>query len=115
MPNITFNFLQINFLCCSRRNSNRDRTAAGTASDLDTASDTFSDFEVVQPAPPQQHSRARLRWIRAILAAIVRQRIVRAFVQLQKITKRNKAIGVADPVASRLWGQTGHWLQRHKL
>ena len=116
MPEFIFNFIQISFVCCGRRN----RRNNGPVSEPETASDidTFSDFELIQSATPRQYptlSRARLRWVRAILAAILRQRIVRAYNQLSKITKRNKAIGVPNPAVSRLWGQTGNWLQRHKL
>ena len=113
MPEISFNFIQLNFVCCSRRRRHSNHDNEATVSD--TVSDTFSDFELVIPATPPTLSRARLRWVRAILAAIVRQRIVRAFKLLTRQTKHNKAIGVPDPVASRLWGQTGNWLQRHKL
>ena len=119
MPSVSFNFVQLNFVCCSRRNRNRDcsvvsETEPATASEPDS----FSDFELVHPTNSQRYprlSRARLRWVRAIFAAILRQKICKAFIQLQKLTKRNKKLGVSDPVASRLWGQTGHWLQRHKL
>ena len=79
--------------------------------------DTFSDFEVVQLSASVNPtlSRAKLRWVRATLAAILRQRVVKAFKQLTRRTKHNKAIGVPDPAVSRLWGQTGNWLKSHKL
>ena len=87
---------------------------------LETASDTdsLSDFELVQQSPTPVHpvlSRAKLRWVRAVLAAIIRQKIVRAYNALTRLTKRNKSLGDPNPVASRLWGQTGNWLNRHKL
>ena len=110
-----FNLFQINVFCCSRRrHSNHGITELETASDPDTASDTSSEFEIVQPVYPV-FSRARLRWIRAILAAALRQRIVKAFNSLTRITKRNKAIGAPDAAASRLWSSTGRWLNSHKL
>ena len=138
MPDFTFNFIQINFTCCSRRNRglrNRDcPVALETASDTlnigttssafdrfnTDISDTYSDFELVQSATPQSVryptlSRAKLRWVRATLAAVLRQRVVKAYNQLTRRTKHNKVIGVPDPAVSRLWGQTGNWLQRHKL
>ena len=77
------------------------------------ASDTSTEFELVQSRKPW--NRARLLWIKAILAAIIRQRILRAWVQLGQIAKKNKAANKPDPAVSRLWGQTGHWLQKHKL
>ena len=127
----SFNFIQFNIFCCSRRNRD-DRSELGTLNrdtvsstlNSETASDTleiysFSDFELIQPSSTSSvhpgFSRAKLRWVKAVIAAIIRQKIVRAYNALTRLTKRNKAIGVPDPVASRLWGQTGNWLQRHKL
>ena len=133
MPEISFNFIQFNFECCSRRrrHCNRDTAATGTTLDSEAVapafdllrtdiSDTFSDFELVQSATPQpvRHStlsRAKLRWVRATLAADLRQRVVKAYNQLTKRTKHNKAIGVPDPAVSRLWGQTGNCLRNHNL
>jgi hypothetical protein len=131
MPEISFNFIQFNFECCSRRrrHCNRDTAATGTTLDSETVapafdllrtdiSDTFSDFEVIQFPTPSANptlSRAKLRWVRATLAAILRQRVVKAYNQLTRKTKHNKAIGVPDPAVSRLWGQTGNWLRNHKL
>ncbi len=126
MPEISFNFIQLNFVCCSRRrrHSNHDsETTSNRASEpafdrLSTdISDTFSDFEIVQSRPGANPtlSRAKLRWVRATLAAILRQRVVKAFSQLTRRTKHNKSIGAPDPAVSRLWGQTGNWLKKHKL
>ena len=111
----SFNFLQINIFCCNRRKRSDQTVSDETASDIGT----FSDFELVHSATSQPlqpvYSRAKLRWVRATLAAILRQRVVKAFNQLGKITRHNKAIGVPDPAVSRLWGQTGNWLKNHKL
>ena len=124
MPEFAITFLQINFSCCGRRNRriNRTTSESDTVPNTfsDTASDTLeidslSDFELIQPVPSPTLSRAKLRWVRATLAAILRQRVVRAYNQLTKLTKRNKAIGVPDPAVSRLWGQTANWLKNHKL
>ena len=120
MPDISFYFIQLNFVCCTRRrrHSNHDNETTSDIAERDTASDNFSDFELVQSSPSPVRpvlSSAKLRWVRAVLAAILRQKIVRAYNALTRLTKRNKAIGVPNPVASRLWGQTGNWLQRHKL
>ena len=109
MPSISFNLLQVNIFCCSRRHRHESRTAL----ESEAASDTFSEFELVTSRYPW--NRARLRWIKAILAAIIRQKVVRAWTRLGQIAKRNKAINTPDPAVSRLWGKTGHWLQRHKL
>ena len=111
MPELSINIFQINLYCCHRRRRS-DRAALGLF-ESETASDTFSEFELVTSRYPW--NRARLRWIKAILAAIIRQRILRAWVQLGQIAKRNKAANTPDPTVSRLWGQTGHWLQKHKL
>ena len=127
MPELSFSFLQVNFYCCSRRRRSDQPTSSRTTFDSETAtafdrfntdiSDTFSDFEVVQsPASVNPTlSRAKLRWVRATLAAVLRQRVVKAYNQLTRRTKYNKAIGLPDPAVSRLWGQTGNWLRNHKL
>ena len=132
MPRDSFSFIQVNFICCSRRNRHRDCpdilepdiASETTSSAFDRfrtdISDTYSDFELVQSATPQSVryptlSRAKLRWVRATLAAVLRQRVVKAYNQLTRRTKHNKAIGVPDPAVSRLWGQTGNWLRNHKL
>jgi hypothetical protein len=125
MPRDNFSVFQINIFCCNRRRpSETVSLASGRTDRLDILrtdiSDTFSDFELVQSTTPSASvnpklSRAKLRWVRATLAAVLRQRVVKAYNQLTRRTKHNKAIGVPDPVASRLWGQTGNWLQRHKL
>ena len=112
MPAVTFNFIQLNLICCSRRNRDRGNTIAF---DTETASDTFSDFELVHSAIPRPYSRARLRWVRAIFAAILRRKLARAFVELGKVVKRNKAIGRPDQHTNKLWSDTGRWLQQHKL
>jgi hypothetical protein len=109
MPSTSFNFLQVNIFCCSRRQRHESRTTL----ESDAASDTSTEFELVQSRSPL--SKARLRWIKAILAAIIRRKVVRAWTRLGLIAKRNKAINRPDPAVSRLWGKTGHWLQRHKL
>ena len=109
MPELSINFLQVNIFCCSRRQRHKSRTIL----ESEAVSDTFSEFELVQSRYPL--SKARLRWIKAILAAIIRQKVVRAWTRLGQITKRNKAINTPDPAVSRLWGKTGHWLQKHKL
>ena len=131
MPATSFSFLQINISCCSRRHRGRDAAASDSAEDSETTasafdrfrtdiSDTYSDFELVQSATPSASvnptlSRAKLRWVRATLAAVLRQRVVKAYNQLTRRTKHNKAIGVPDSAVSRLWGQTGNWLRNHKL
>ena len=135
----SFNLLQVNIFCCNRRRpinqfpsgnqashgiaeSETVSLASGRTDRLDILrtdiSDTFSDFEVIQFPTPSANptlSRAKLRWVRATLAAVLRQRVVKAYNQLTRKTKHNKAIGVPDPAVSRLWGQTGNWLRNHKL
>ena len=111
MPELSINIFQINLYCCHRRRRS-DRPALGLFGS-EAASDTSTEFELVES--PNPFRRARLRWIKAILAAIIRQKVVRAWIRLGQIAKRNKAIDTPDPAVSRLWGKTGHWLQRHKL
>ena len=79
----------------------------------ETASDTFSEFELVTSRYP--YHKAKLLWVRATLAIIIRRKIAKAFTQLARRCKQNKAIGAPDPVVSKLWSDTGRWLQRHKL
>jgi hypothetical protein len=80
---------------------------------IEAISDTSSEFELLQHRYP--YNKAKLRWVRATLAIVIRRKISKAFGQLAQQCKQNRAIGAPDPVASKLWSDTGRWLQRHQL
>ena len=65
-------------------------------------------------APPRL--TAKQRWVKAYLATRIRRRLVKHWVFVGKIIRRNSRLNIiTDPVLRASWAAVGNWLNLHPV